>query len=135
MICRLAAPTAAAPLLWLTWQKVAHTPTARLSLVYKIVPKNPCFVVRPCGPPKCPEPPGVLAECDLLCSPKCAPGKLERPLGQKLLLERLLAGGILGEQLPLWLERVCNGLPLANRCINFDERHPAAAGQMVDLLA
>ena len=78
------APTAAAPLLWLGLQKIARTPRPRLAVGYRLICRQPY------GP-----------GCDCGSAPVADPSKL--PLGVRLRLERFLAGGIVGETLPLTL--------------------------------
>jgi hypothetical protein len=73
--------TAAAPLLCLGLRKIALTPRARLAVGYKLVPPIDTYV-RSCEAPR--------VEIEGL-----------RPLGNALYLDRLLAGGIVGEALPL----------------------------------
>lgn len=113
MLCRVYAPTAAAPLLWLGLQKIARTPAPRLAVGYRLAPR----VDRPCG--------GTFSTCldicwhvgnvppHLACRYLDTPVLIARPLGENLLLERIVAGGIVGETLPLAnrrLEAECQGL-------------------------
>lgn len=99
----------AAPLLFLALRKIAHTPRARLQVGYRVVPR------RGCPEPFIPVPPAGCA------GP--TPIRGQRPLGAALLLDRILAGGIVGEWLPMHLDRVCDARPLANRWLDAAE-HP-----------
>jgi hypothetical protein len=99
MTAPILAPTAAAPLLWLGLQKIARTPRARLAVGYRIVCRNRQYAPCGCG----------ATQVDV--------SKL--PLGARLRLERFLAGGIVGEVLPLSL---------------FNCR-PGAIGAQIDLVA
>lgn len=73
---------AAVPNLALALRKISYTPTARLRSAYHLVPR-------------------YAQEC-----PKAEiPGL--RPLGNGLLLERILMGGVVGEALPLANLKIC----------------------------
>lgn len=74
--------TAAAPLLFLGLRKIALTPRARLAVGYKLDPPPIDTYVRGCEAPHY-EIRGL------------------RPLGNAMYLDRLLAGGVVGETLPL----------------------------------
>lgn len=127
-------PTAAAPLLWLGLQKIARTPTARLAVGYHLVPRIDCpppgaicalpFVCPPIPPGR----PVEVADCIADLPVHLVPRGL-RPLGLGLYLDRLLAGGIVGETLPLSL--VCLAMPLANLCV--EAREHAPLGGMLDV--
>jgi len=79
MLPAIYSTTAAAPLLHAALRKICLTPRARLAVGYRIVDANsvPRTAVR-----------GI------------------RPLGNALYLDRLLAGGIVGETLPLANQRI-----------------------------
>jgi hypothetical protein len=103
---RILGPTAAVPSLALGLQKIARTPRPRLQVGYKIVPRQPCIPPPGCGcgvssvnsPPQAR--PGAFVEF-LSRDFNHAQLQLIRKLGAELYLERLLAGGIVGEVLPL----------------------------------
>ena len=86
--------TAAAPLLWLGLQKIARTPRPRLQVGYKIMPH---YI--DCYTPSC-----ELRRAELL--PRWEVRGI-RPLGNALYLDRLLAGGTVGEALPLKNLQIC----------------------------
>ncbi|MCE9605207.1 MAG: hypothetical protein K8U03_09940 [Planctomycetia bacterium] len=90
--------TAAAPSLSWGLYKIAHTPTARLRVAYHLTPRNECRT----------------DTCHLsACDPSYTQVKPRfeirgiRPLGNAMYLDRLLAGGIVGEDLPLANLRIC----------------------------
>jgi hypothetical protein len=86
--------TAAVPNLAYGLRKIAHTPRARLQVGYRLLPKEV-----DCYTPAC--------ECDRaqLCPHWEVRGL--RPLGNALLVDRILAGGIVGEALPLANLEIC----------------------------
>jgi hypothetical protein len=90
-------PLSASPLLCAGLQKIAHTMTGRLYVGYHVVPRCGCNrrLTRACGP---------------------------RPFGASLNLDRILAGGTTGEQLPLSIERSIDTRPLLIRAIDFTAR-------------
>ena len=97
MLCPIYSTTAASPLLFLGLQKIARTITPRLAVGYRIVSRTDCHCTTPA----------------------------ERPLGDLLYLDRLLAGGIVGEVLPLTTIRpnciqACHGGPLMNQQLDAD---------------
>lgn len=101
--------TAAAPSLWLGLRKIALTPRARLQVGYRLLPREiDCFTPS--------------------CACECRPADMFphwqihglRSLGNALYLDRLLAGGIVGE-----------ALPLTNLLISADQDCPL--GQHVDV--
>ncbi len=75
--------TAAVPNLAYGLRKIAYTPTARLAVAYRLERRHD---VEDC------------ARVDV---------RGLRPLGNALLLERILAGGIVGETLPIANQRIC----------------------------
>jgi hypothetical protein len=75
--------TAAVPNLAYGLWKIGHTPTARLGVAYRLVRRND---IEDC------------ARVDV---------RGLRPLGNALYLDRLLAGGIVGETLPIANQRIC----------------------------
>lgn len=101
----------AAPLLWAGLAKLAHTPTARLPVGYHVVPRWPCrpwFVLPGC----CVGEQFLAAKrlervdanelLDLLAlNAADVPIVAEGNLGAVWQLERYIAGGIVGEVLPL----------------------------------
>ena len=98
------APTAAGPLLWLGLQKVRRTPTARLALAYRLVPPRGCCAGSH-GSPCCVRtaeqlPDGLMAANHAGERPR-SPLPVARSLGENLLLDRILAGGQVGDALPL----------------------------------
>jgi hypothetical protein len=107
--------TAAAPLLFLGLQKIARTPTPRLEVGYRIQPR---YDVLP--PPIAPF---------WIAGPLTMKGL--RPLGQALLLDRLLAGGIVGEELPLSI--AADTRPIINRML--DMSGPGQLGIFLDVWA
>jgi hypothetical protein len=118
LLAAIHAPTAAAPLLWLGLQKIAHTPTPRLAVGYRLEPRCP-----PWSAPCCclsVEELAARAAAGDLDRPQ-APLPVARPLGANLLLDRLLAGGTVGE-----------ALPLANRRLECERR---MAGLLLDVQA
>lgn len=109
----------AAPLLFLALQKIARTPLARLRMGYRIL--HGC---------ECPYPTGALGgpiECGRLVDRNL------RPIGNALLLDRILAGGIVGELLPMHLVCGATTVPLINCQIELDAAAPL--GQLVDVVA
>jgi hypothetical protein len=127
-------PTAAEPLLWLGLQKIARTPTGRLAVGYHLISRDGCPPPGAiCAPPfvGAPLPPGPPVDvADFFAD---HPAHLfphgVRPLGLGLYLDRLLAGGIVGEFLPL--SRVCLAMPLANLWV--EAREHAPLGGMIDV--
>ena len=128
MLSRLLGPTAAAPLLGPGLMKIARTPRARLQVGYHVVPRlgrcipaplSGCCECAPAGPAK-------VAAC--LPFIPLAWREIQvpwlRPLGVELYLDRLLAGGIVGER-----------LPLANLICEATQREPLPPGALVDLTA
>ena len=105
--------TAAAPSLAWGLYKIAHTPTSRLRVGYHVVPRYDCAF--------------DSARVDLT-TPALAHLKPRteirglRPLGNALYLDRLIAGGIVGDT-----------LPLANLRIQLDREN--LLGNQVDVLA
>lgn len=119
MLAPIQPPTAAAPLVFLALVKIARTPTARLALGYRLLARSAC-------PP--------------IASPCCDAGRMcrtvdknLRPLGEGLLLDRLLAGGIVGQVLPLALARGCPCVPLANALV-VAHQQAVPLGAAIDLL-
>ena len=105
------APTAAGPLLGLALAKVARTPTPRLAVGYRLL--------APCRP--CPCQAHLLVREAAAGKRPATPLPMARPLGANLLLDRLLAGGHVGDT-----------LPLANRRLDCERE---AVGRHLDLLA
>jgi len=101
--------TAAAPLLFLALRKIAMTPRARLQTGYRIEPSvDDCYT------------PAVACDRAHLLPHEQIKGL--RPLGNAMYLDRLLAGGIVGD-----------GLPLANLQIYLDQCQPL--GSELDVTA
>lgn len=84
MLSAIYGPSAAAPLVSLSLEHIARTPTARLGISYQIVPAYVLDTIR-CGAP-----PGIVPWYAV-------------PLGTGLYLDSLLAGGVDGQPLPLVL--------------------------------
>lgn len=84
MLSAIWGPAAASPLVSLSLEHIARTPTARLGISYQIVPAYVLDTVRG-GPP-----PGIIPWYFV-------------PLGTGLYLDSLLGGGINGQSLPLVL--------------------------------
>lgn len=76
--------TAAAPSLFRALRKIAHTPRPRLEVGYRIVPRHDVYAHE-----------ALRTEVRGL-----------RPLGNALYLDRLLAGGNVGDALPLANRRI-----------------------------
>ena len=91
-------PLNAAPSLFVTWQRVRRAPTARLAVGYRILPRT------------------ILPPSPARCRPL-------RPLGASLCVDRLLGGGIVGEALPLSIERHAHVAPLLLRTLEADQRY------------
>lgn len=88
--------TAAAPNLAYALRKISYTPTARLAVAYRLLRRD-------------------LHECER------ADIHGLRPLGNALYLERLLAGGIVGEALPIANQVICAAQdPLLGQCIDVE---------------
>jgi hypothetical protein len=119
MLAPIPPPTAAAPLLFLALQKIARTPTPRLEVGYRLVDSSLCLQ-RLGGPPP-------FAACERIVA------RDQRPLGQALFLDRVLAGGIVGEFLPMHRFCPADVLPLANLCIDAGVHLPP--GQLFDVKA
>ncbi len=92
-------PMQAAPLLGLILQRIRRTPTARLGLVYRLVPSPGCRVnLSLCG---C-RGRTLRASSRDLRPELCREGNIvERPVAKTLLVERLARGDILGTPLVL----------------------------------
>jgi hypothetical protein len=88
--------TAAAPLLWLGLRKIALTPRARLEVGYRLIPRE-----IDCYTPSC--------VCDYRPAELFPHQQIHglRPLGNALYLDRLVAGGTVGEALPLTNLLIC----------------------------
>lgn len=120
--------TQTAPLLPLVLAKIARTPRARLSILYHLQPR--------CGPTRCASPKEPPAQQPRPLHPAEADnrqrwnvGALVQPLGRRalgeaLLVDRLIAGGILGSTLKI-LD--CQCLP--------DPADAPHAGQRIDVIA
>ena len=114
--------TAAAPSLAWGLYKIAHTQTPRLRVGYHVVPRYDCAF--------------DSARVDL-SAPALAHVKPRtelrglRPLGNALYLDRLIAGGIVGDTLPL--TNLSDTLPLANLRIQLDRENQLGNG--IDVLA
>jgi len=126
MFNRIPGRLSVAPSLALGLQKIARTPAPRLAVGYHIVPRLPYCVPR----------------LDLICEcaidvPQNRPGEfvaflglewehaqkqLEITLGEEWLLERLIAGGIVGER-----------LPLSNILCDAYQRGPLPPGALIDV--
>ena len=96
--------TAAAPSLFLGLRKISYTPRARLAVAYRLMPRyDDCYV------PSC------------ACRPADVYPHYQihglRPLGNAMYLDRLLAGGTVGE-----------GLPLANLRLYLEREQPLGCG-------
>jgi len=104
--------TAAAPSLSWGLYKIAHTVTPRLRVAYHLTPRDYC-TFDSCRPDPC-----DTAYTQL--QPRVEVRGI-RPLGNALYLDRLLAGGIVGET-----------LPLTNLCI---EAGRDCLGTQIDVLA
>lgn len=86
--------TAAAPSLSLALRKISYTPTARLAVAYRLVPRyDDCYI------PSC--------DCRRIETAPHYEVRGIRPLGNALYLDRLLMGGEVGETLPLTNQRIC----------------------------
>ena len=96
MISAVYGPGSAAPLLWLGLQKIARTPTPRLTVGYRLMPRH------------------VLS------------------LGEWWYLDRLLAGGITGEMLPIWTVFPRDTRPVANQVL--DLLREAPPGVLLDVV-
>lgn len=83
MLSAIWGPAAASPLVSLSLEHIARTPTARLGISYQIVPAYVLDTVRP-------EAPGIVPWYAV-------------PLGVGLYLDSLLGGGVNGQPLPLAL--------------------------------
>ncbi|MBS0208440.1 MAG: hypothetical protein JSS27_05745 [Planctomycetes bacterium] len=103
MIAPIYPAASAAPLLFLALQKIARTPTSRLRCGYHVTARyQPCLGWR---------------------AHNCRVGhavtdKSLRPLGQGMLIDRYLAGGIVGTQLPLSIAGAFDTRPLANLALD-----------------
>lgn len=95
MITALYGPSGATPLLWLGLQKIARTPTARLAVGYRLLPRHVS-------------------------------------LGTWWYLDRLLAGGITGEPLPLWTLGARDIRPLVNQRLDAEQFAPP--GSFIDVV-
>jgi hypothetical protein len=85
----------AAPSLHLALRKISYTPTARLAVAYRLIPRyDDCYISSCCNPPRND------------CAPHYEIHGL-RPLGNALYLDRLLMGGQVGDALPLTNLRLC----------------------------
>ena len=98
-------PLLAAPMLWAGLQKIARMPTGRLPVGYKIIPR-------------------VAFE-----HPLNAPAQ-PRPLGVAWYVDRLVAGGIVGETLPLSIVRGLDTTPAINQALLVDRRAAMLGGQL-----
>jgi hypothetical protein len=103
MLAPIYPPSAAAPLLFLSLVKIARTPTPRLRVGYQVTPRYPLCAERPLRP--------FIAHC-------VQTDKNLRRLGQALLLDRYLAGGIVGTELPLSIAGAIDTRPLANLALD-----------------
>jgi hypothetical protein len=87
--------TWAAPSLHLALRKISYTPTARLAVAYRLIPRyDDCYTPSCCDP------------AQIQCAPHYEIRGL-RPLGNALYLDRLLMGGQVGDALPLTNLRLC----------------------------
>ena len=111
MVAPISPTTAAAPLLFLALEKIARTPRPRLEVGYRVMPRY--------EGPVCAALPPLVGECWAAGAPRL---RGLRPLGQALLLDRLLAGGILGEMLPLAIAG--DPRPVANQALDFAAAAP-----------
>src|SRR5438552_964509 len=120
MLAPIYPPSAAAPLLFLALEKIARTPTPRLRVGYHVTSRygESCIAS------------GVKHD-----SGAAAPRlKSLRPLGQALYLDRLLAGGIVGDILPLSMNGAgLDTRPLANLVL--DAGGNSTLGAMIDVWA
>jgi hypothetical protein len=105
MVCPIA-PMSASPLLYAALQRIARTPTARLAVGYRILPKY--YVCAHCCPP--------------------------RTLGEALLVDRIATGGNVGDILPLSIVRDLDTVPLILHAIVV-ERQQADIGNLIDVWA
>jgi hypothetical protein len=95
MLARCLPPTAFAPILPLALAHIARTPTARLAIGYRLT--------RQVASPGCRPPAPELARLE--SSDKlehvCLVGQRQRPLGEALWIDAIVAGGQIGEAAPL----------------------------------
>lgn len=98
------APLSAGPLLSAGLAKIARSPIGRLAVGYHIVAR--------CG-------------CARRLSHACGP----RPLGAALYGDRLVAGGTVGETLPISIDRTLDTRPLIVRALQLAERQ-VVGGQL-----
>lgn len=124
MMLRLPALTSAAPLLYLGLQKIARTPTPRLAVAYKLVPRREPYVERVVLTGRCNhscELRKLLRQCeDAVHALAAVDDENLRPTAAAIYRDFLLAAGTVGEI-----------LPLANRRIEAQCRAPA--GEIIDL--
>lgn len=129
MLAPIRPPLAAAPLLFLALQKVARTQTARLAVGYRLVPRWPAIVDV-----------YIPADTWLIEHPQLVAAGVARRLadkslhriGEALYLDRLLAGGIVGEELPLSVLLPDVIVPLAN--LRLDAERHAPPGAILDVV-
>jgi len=98
-------PLSASPLLFAGLQKIARTPLGRLAVGYRILPRY--YICAHCGP---------------------------RSLGAAWLVDRIVAGGTVGEILPLSIVRDLDTVPLVLHALAV-EREQAAIGGLLDVWA
>jgi hypothetical protein len=125
MLSSILGTVAAAPLLSLGLAKIARTPRGRLEVGYRLVRRaiacDPNHVAEPCNRLRLAQDRPTAFVQLLATDWHHAQFQLRRTLGAEWAVERLLAGGIVGE----WL-------PLANlRC----EAEQGASGQLLDIRA
>jgi len=117
-------PQNTAPLLPLILAKIARTPAARLAVGYKLecrpslrpwnaLPFEPSWITKACNSQV---PPRWLTFIGAQGDPWLAP--FERPLGVSLLIDRLIAGGILGTVLPILDSVVCEEATRLGQCVD-----------------
>lgn len=110
-ICAMIAPLAplsAGPLLSAALFKIARSPSGRLAVGYHLVPR--------CG-----------------CSLRLSRARGPRPLGAALFVDRLVAGGTVGETLPISIDRTLDTRPIIVRALQLAERQ--IVGSQLDLWA
>gem|GEM_PF-2110740 len=104
MFTRILSPLAAEPILGLGLNKIARTPRPRLAVGYRLEPKAACNSASTCdlaARARAPQP-NARAYVEFLAqSWSHAQLQLTRTLGASLFLDRVIAGGVVGEVLPL----------------------------------
>jgi hypothetical protein len=117
MVAPIYPTSAAAPLLFLALEKIARTPTPRLYVGYHVSPATCAELYhRPWRAAR------IGPNTD----------KSTRPLGEALYLDRLLAGGIVNDNLRLNAATL-DTRPLAN--LSIDAQRNATVGMLVDVWA